>query len=231
MPPKRKRAASGGKKQAPPAKRGTKGKPIATGKAKSAGKPIVAGVSRAAAVVIKADPDEATTTTTPAPSNTDQQKLRERFIALFQNDDSEVSNASLKETFGDEYLQLVPIINELIRESRLSMSKVGEELYYTLVNDETAAKFAGLDISHQLVYQIIEKAGNLGIWTREIRTQTSIQQQALNKIFKVQSISSSYRSFVVLCGTWLSLSYLFMSFFSLIFSLSFILGTGEPPTH
>jgi DNA-directed RNA polymerase III subunit RPC6 len=36
-----------------------------------------------------------------------------------------------------------------------------------------------------MVYQVIEKAGNLGIWTKDIRTQTNIQQQALNKIFKV----------------------------------------------
>jgi DNA-directed RNA polymerase III subunit RPC6 len=65
------------------------------------------------------------------------------------------------------------------------MGKKGDELYYTLVSDETAAKWAGLDLTARMVYQVIEKAGNLGIWTKDIRTQTNIQQQALNKIFKV----------------------------------------------
>ena len=91
----------------------------------------------------------------------------------------------MKEKFGEEYLHLVPIINDLTQKARLVMSKKGDELYYTLVSDETAAKWAGLDLTARMVYQVIEKAGNLGIWTKDIRTQTNIQQQALNKIFKV----------------------------------------------
>lgn len=90
----------------------------------------------------------------------------------------------MKETFGEEYLQLVPIINDLTQKARLVMSKKGDELYYTLVSDETAAKWAGLDLTARMVYQKIEEAGNRGVWTKDIRTQTNIQQQALNKIFK-----------------------------------------------
>merc|ERR1712238_318752 len=37
----------------------------------------------------------------------------------------------------------------------------------------------------RLVYQTIEKAGDVGIWTKEIRNKTNIQQQALTKIFKI----------------------------------------------
>eukprot|EP00979_Chaetoceros_neogracilis_P018325 scaffold10570_cov290-Chaetoceros_neogracile.AAC.30 len=64
------------------------------------------------------------------------------------------------------------------------MSKVGNELYYNFVDQELASRFAGLDVSARMVYQLIEKSGNKGIWTKEIRIQSNIQQQALNKIFK-----------------------------------------------
>ena len=66
------------------------------------------------------------------------------------------------------------------------MSKVGDELMYNLVSDEMAAKFVGLDVSARMVYQVIEKSGNMGIWTKDIRMRTNFQTQALNKIFKVR---------------------------------------------
>lgn len=113
--------------------------------------------------------------------------IKERFIQVFDDPNyaTGISNSALKLKFGDaDYLKLVPVINDLTQSSRLIMSKVGDELFYNLVSDEVASKFTGLDVSARMVYQVIEKAGNLGIWTKDIRSQTNIQQQALNKIFK-----------------------------------------------
>lgn len=121
-------------------------------------------------------------------SNDESLLLREEFIEMFSmpaNVHRGVSNTALKERFGGErYIQLVPIINEMTKQSRLTMSKWGDELHYNLVSEQMASKFSGLDMSARLVYQVIEKSGNKGIWTKDIRTQTNIQQQALNKIFK-----------------------------------------------
>ena len=64
------------------------------------------------------------------------------------------------------------------------MSKIGNELFYNFIAEEVASKFSGLDVSARMVYQLIEKSGNKGIWTKAIRMQTNIQLQALNKIFK-----------------------------------------------
>lgn len=64
------------------------------------------------------------------------------------------------------------------------MSKVGNELFYNLIAADVASKFAGLDVSARMVYQIIQKSENKGIWTKDIRIQSNIQHQALNKIFK-----------------------------------------------
>jgi DNA-binding MarR family transcriptional regulator len=114
--------------------------------------------------------------------------FREQFIAIFEEPtyrNTGISNAALKQRFGPEdYLQLVPIINELTQESRLTMSKMDGELWYQLVDSQIATQFVGLDVSARMVYQVIEKAGDKGIWTKDIRMQTNIQQQALNKIFK-----------------------------------------------
>jgi DNA-directed RNA polymerase III subunit RPC6 len=117
----------------------------------------------------------------------DTEELRNRFVSLFQEPDyqSGVANSALKIKFGNaEYPHLVPIINDLVQKSRLVMSRVGDELFYNLVSNEVANKFEGLDVSAKMVYQVIEKAGNMGIWTKDVRNQTNIQQQALSKIFK-----------------------------------------------
>lgn len=112
-------------------------------------------------------------------------KLRDEFTNLFRDQYKHgMSNSQLKKLFGDRYNQLPTIINDLIKESRLTMSKVGNELFYNFIAADLASKFAGLDVSARMVYQIIEKSGNKGIWTKDIRIQSNIQQQALNKIFK-----------------------------------------------
>jgi len=116
--------------------------------------------------------------------------VRERFLQLL-SEPKNVAGASNKDIQAafpnpEERSSLAEVINELSRESRLYMSKSGldNQLYYTLVAQEVAEKFKGLDVSAKMVLQVIEKAGNNGVWTKDIRLQTNIQQQALNKIFK-----------------------------------------------
>jgi RNA polymerase Rpc34 subunit len=165
-------------------------------KKRAAANPIGAPASKKikAGVAIKVDPDfqgssasVARAKPNPIPSDAIQPTLRDQFIDLFSQEQYKggISNAALKEKFGELYYKLVPIINELTKESRLVMSRTAKnELFYTLVSQDVANKFAGLDTSARMVYQVIERAGNLGIWTRDIRMATNIQQQALNKIFK-----------------------------------------------
>mmetsp|Transcript_25275 Transcript_25275/g.29220 ORF Transcript_25275/g.29220 Transcript_25275/m.29220 type:complete len:322 (-) Transcript_25275:80-1045(-) len=116
--------------------------------------------------------------------------VKDRFVALLGESRYKMgaSNKVIQKEFprAEEKPLLVQVINELSKASKLQMSKSGvdNELYYTLVADEVAQKYIGLDVSAKLVLQCIEKAGNNGIWTKNIRMQTNIQQQALNKVFK-----------------------------------------------
>lgn len=133
--------------------------------------------------------------------------MKDRFLQVFDHNPEYqshgISNSALKELFGEsDYLALAPVINELIGQSRLTMSKQHtsssgnttgnsisntnaiSELVYQLISPQVAQQFHGLDVSAKMVYQVIERAGNMGIWTKDIRIHTNIQQQALNKIFK-----------------------------------------------
>jgi DNA-directed RNA polymerase III subunit RPC6 len=58
------------------------------------------------------------------------------------------------------------------------------ELSYQLVSEDLASKLSGLETSARLVYQVIERSSTAGIWTKDIRVQTNIQQQMLTKILK-----------------------------------------------
>ena len=171
------------------------------GKTKKAGKR-----SRAAATVIKvesprpsivpSDPTTTTTTTTTSSAtpksvaSTKKDRIRDRFLSVLSDPANKkgISNKDVMADFkvGEERSLLADVINDLSRESRLHMSKSSTDgqLYYTLVAADIAQKHQGLEVSAKMVLHVIEKAGSNGIWTKEIRLQTNIQQQALNKIFK-----------------------------------------------
>jgi DNA-directed RNA polymerase III subunit RPC6 len=132
---------------------------------------------------------DAPATSTAETTTTKGGNIKERFLQVFSNAEYKngISNSVLKEFFGEtEYIALAPVINELIGQSRLTMSKIAGrgELFYQLVSSEVAQQFQGLDVSARMVYQVIERAGNMGIWTKDIKIQTNIQLQALNKVFK-----------------------------------------------
>lgn len=151
--------------------------------AKSGSKKIKVG-----AVRIKSDPGAPAAI--PADTKSMYDVVSDRFIQLLSEPKNKAgaANKDIQAAFPSpaERSCLAEVINELSRESRLYMSKSGvdNQLYYTLVAQDVAEKFKGLDVSAKMVLQVIEKAGNNGIWTKDIRLQTNIQQQALNKIFK-----------------------------------------------
>lgn len=143
---------------------------------------ISVGAARRHLAPVKSEPVDSQGAPTPAVSRA---QLKDEFVKLFSDPTFRCTNLTLKNHFGEtRYVELAPVINELIQTSRLTMSKIGDELIYTLVSDEVASKFTGLDSSAKMVYQVIERAGSMGIWTKDIRTQTNIQQQSLTKIFK-----------------------------------------------
>jgi DNA-directed RNA polymerase III subunit RPC6 len=132
----------------------------------------------------------ASTTQPTAAQNSERQAAKEKFLSIL-NDPKYARGAPGKEVqkhFVGKQQQdlLVKVINELSMASRIQLTKDPStgELFYILIDENVAVKYAGLDVQAKLVLQCIEKAGTMGIWTKDVRLQTNIQQQALNKIFK-----------------------------------------------
>jgi DNA-directed RNA polymerase III subunit RPC6 len=119
-----------------------------------------------------------------------KQAARQKFLAILNDPKfyKGAPNTEVQKHFTDSQQKelLVKVINELSLESRIQLSRapITNELFYILIDEGMAAKYAGLDVQAKLVLQCIEKAGNRGIWTKDVRLQTNIQQQALTKIFK-----------------------------------------------
>ena len=57
------------------------------------------------------------------------------------------------------------------------------ELVYRL-NDQQASKQKGINNEDRVVLNIIEEAGNKGIWSKEIQYKSQLNQSAVTKVLK-----------------------------------------------
>eukprot|EP00047_Mylnosiga_fluctuans_P009349 m.10952 g.10952 ORF g.10952 m.10952 type:complete len:295 (+) comp2578_c0_seq2:58-942(+) len=114
-------------------------------------------------------------------------------------DDSEIEGALLAacEKFpqgaaAESLLASVPVemkgkyveaLNRLTKKGKLELlkSQKGAPMFRVVVGEN---KFAGMSAEERLVYQIIQEAGNKGIWTRDIRFRTNLDVKLVNKILK-----------------------------------------------
>ena len=79
------------------------------------------------------------------------------------------------------------IINELLNNEQITLhTEEGEKAicYFTRVSDEEILKKRGLTSEDRLVLQIIETAGNNGMWTKEVKQKSNLPQVKITKIFK-----------------------------------------------
>jgi DNA-directed RNA polymerase III subunit RPC6 len=75
-------------------------------------------------------------------------------------------------------------INKLLTSAKIDLFKQGKEgLLYRLKAPSKATSIAG-DQEEKIVYGIVEKAGNLGSWIRDIRGQSNLGQTQLAKVLK-----------------------------------------------
>ena len=75
-------------------------------------------------------------------------------------------------------------INELLSQRKIELFRRGDALVYARVREEHAAKFKGLSTEDMLVYQIIQHAGNTGMWTKELKARSNLPAPQITKIFK-----------------------------------------------
>ncbi|GFT48061.1 DNA-directed RNA polymerase III subunit RPC6 [Nephila pilipes] len=80
--------------------------------------------------------------------------------------------------------QLVEVINKLTAADKIQIFHKGKQLMYMLKDPDSVKHCKGADIEEKLIYQLIEKAGNKGIWIRDLRFASNIPQTQVNKILK-----------------------------------------------
>ncbi|KAJ0032907.1 hypothetical protein NQD34_000014 [Periophthalmus magnuspinnatus] len=75
-------------------------------------------------------------------------------------------------------------INRLLSLGQLDLLRNSSGLLYRLKDTQGSSKMKGSDNQEKLVYQIIEDAGNKGIWSRDIRFKSNLPLTEINKILK-----------------------------------------------
>ncbi|ETP28846.1 hypothetical protein F442_21929 [Phytophthora nicotianae P10297] len=135
-----------------------------------------------------------------------------KFLGLLKNYREPVTDAEVRDYFqaegGGGYEQLPDVINALLTEGKIKIFKKGSVLSYGIVDAEEAERIRGLTLEQRLVLQEIERAGNKGIWTRDIKSHTNISQQIVTKTLRlletrrlvksVKSISSKNKKLYML---------------------------------
>ncbi|KAK8795171.1 hypothetical protein WA588_004020, partial [Blastocystis sp. NMH] len=113
--------------------------------------------------------------------------LKSRFIAELEKQEEGLEDGDMKRIFGEDYVNLVNVIQELLNENRLKILQGPNGYVYQLVSIDQADKKAQLNDlgdAEMLVYQCIERTGDQGIWIREIKVRTGLHAQAINRIIK-----------------------------------------------
>eukprot|EP01027_Heterolobosea_sp_BB2_P008645 GEZU01012827.1.p1 GENE.GEZU01012827.1~~GEZU01012827.1.p1 ORF type:complete len:206 (-),score=29.32 GEZU01012827.1:125-742(-) len=118
------------------------------------------------------------TKTTAAPS------LEVRMLSLAKKFPNGVSADIMQKELKCTQQEQVQAINHLLQMGRLSVFQDGDALIYKAVSDDIAAKFKGLGQEEMLIYQLIEQSGNVGIWNRELKSKSNLQQPQIAKILK-----------------------------------------------
>jgi len=74
-------------------------------------------------------------------------------------------------------------INKLLVEEKIDLFKSSDGLLYRLKSPSKAATISG-DQEEKIVFRIVENAGNLGSWIRDIRAKSNLGQTQLTKVLK-----------------------------------------------
>ncbi|EFA76787.1 RNA polymerase III subunit [Heterostelium album PN500] len=114
-------------------------------------------------------------------------EVEDKFLELCSKHPTGLSQARLESDLGYPINEALLVINKLVKEGRIKFiqNSDGSTSYKEVTNLEEQSKIRGLTADDMLVYQLIEQSNDKGTWTKEIRTQTNLQQTQVTKILKV----------------------------------------------
>eukprot|EP01105_Mastigella_eilhardi_P017675 TRINITY_DN4071_c0_g1_i2.p1 TRINITY_DN4071_c0_g1~~TRINITY_DN4071_c0_g1_i2.p1 ORF type:complete len:287 (-),score=82.20 TRINITY_DN4071_c0_g1_i2:50-910(-) len=80
--------------------------------------------------------------------------------------------------------QIASVLNGLLKSGQLQVLKIQGHVAFKTVNTEEREKFRGLGSEDRLIYQLIEQSKDRGIWIRDLRVKSNLQQPQITKILK-----------------------------------------------
>lgn len=96
-----------------------------------------------------------------------------------------LAQADLQRAVGGSLEELALGINDLLQNGRIELSRKGGTNFYKYIDPDLAAKFKGLTAEERLIYQLIEAEKDMGLWTRDMKYKSNLQQTQINKILRV----------------------------------------------
>lgn len=139
--------------------------------------------------------------------------VKKEIMHLVQAYDNGLSEMELSKTMSATSVELrMNAINSLTNEGKIQLCKRGPDLIYRQIDAKTsnhaAINTSNLSLEERAVYQVVENAGNKGVWNREIRNQTRLPMSQMAKILKnletrklikaVKSVTASKRKLYML---------------------------------
>ena len=180
----------------------------------------------AANIVIKKEKitsdDEAPTATPAVADQAEQTQIQNALLHLLAEFPKGLAIENMQTQMPQVTLNVfVSIINKLMVQKKVVMfnSKQDGKLIYRLADGH---KLKGADVEESVVLDYIEATGNKGIWTRDLRNKSGLQQTTLNKVLKnlegkklIKAVSSVSVCYLYLPHNYINNNkfYIFLYFF------------------
>jgi DNA-directed RNA polymerase III subunit RPC6 len=108
-----------------------------------------------------------------------------RIFDLFTTFSDGLTDKIMEENLKDVDLNVrAQALNALLQKRQLQIFKQGDFIFYKQQTKEESVRFKGLSSEDMLIYQAIKNAGNMGIWTKDMKRETNLQQPQVNKALK-----------------------------------------------
>ena len=122
--------------------------------------------------------------------------LHDRLIHLLETS-APVTNEKLRLEFSNnkDFMNITKVINHLLTAKRIVMFQdANKNLTYELQSKEMAEKLSRLSKEEQQVLQEVRKGKNHGVWIRDLRYNTRLQKNRIEKILKKLTITGLIKS-------------------------------------
>ncbi|XP_052756421.1 probable DNA-directed RNA polymerase III subunit RPC6 [Galleria mellonella] len=118
-------------------------------------------------------------------SNSSEDAITEKILNIAKKNPKGITDKDVAATIPElSSEQRVMMINKLLQQGLIDLFKQGGSFIYRLKTQSSKQAVKGADNEEKVVFNLIEEAGNKGIWIRDIRVRSNLANTQLNKVLK-----------------------------------------------